>query len=108
MTDARPHEIAECDSARLVRWQRYFAPTPDRNMCDVLVCHGNVIRWTRIRALGADTRGWANMDCGNASLTIIAVRPDGIVRPAMFGVVGADPGEEADVERAGAGGAGRR
>jgi serine/threonine-protein phosphatase PGAM5 len=91
MAGEKPHEVAECDSARLLQWERYFKPTPDRDTYDVLVCHGNVIRWTWMRAVGADTRGWASMDCGNASLTIVAVRPDGSIRPVMYSDVGHIP-----------------
>lgn len=88
MAGEKPHEVAECDSMRSVQWRRYFAPTPERDTYDVLVCHGNVIRWTWMRAVGADTKGWASMDCGNASLTIVAVRPDGTIRPVMYSDVG--------------------
>jgi serine/threonine-protein phosphatase PGAM5 len=91
MARETPHELAECDSARRVQWERYFQPTPERDTFDVLVCHGNVIRWTMMRALGADTKGWINLDCGNASLTIIAVRPDGTIRPVMYSDVGHIP-----------------
>jgi len=45
-----------------------FVPTPDRDTYDVLVCHGNVIRWTLMRTLGADTKDWANQDLAMAPL----------------------------------------
>ena len=94
MAGEKPQDIAECDSARAVNWSRYFAPTPDRDTYDVLVCHGNVIRWTWTRAMGADTKEWLNLDCGNASLTIIAVRPNGTLRPVMYSDVGHIPVEK--------------
>ena len=81
-------DIVACDSLRLVQWQRYFKPTPERDTFDVLVCHGNIIRWTFLRALDADTKFWAKLDIGNASLTIIAIRADGTVRPVMYSDVG--------------------
>ena len=94
MAGEKPWDVAECDSARQVQWERYFAPTPDRDTYDVLVCHGNVIRWTLMRALGADTKDWLNLDCGHASLTIISIRPDGKIRPVMYSDVGHIPVEK--------------
>jgi serine/threonine-protein phosphatase PGAM5 len=94
MAEEKPWDVAECDSARAVSWVRYFAPTPERDTYDVLVCHGNVIRWAWTRAMGADTREWANLDCGNASLTIVAIRSNGTIRPAMYSDVGHVPVEK--------------
>jgi len=93
-SEQAPGELAECDSARAVQWERYFQPTPERDTFDVLVCHGNVIRWTIMRAMGADTRGWLALDCGHCSLTIVAVRPDGSIRPVMYSDVGHIPVEK--------------
>jgi serine/threonine-protein phosphatase PGAM5 len=91
MTSEKPADVTACDSARAVAWQRYFVPTPARDTYDVLVCHGNVIRWTLMRALGADTKLWSNQDIGNCSLSIIAVRPDGTIRMVMYSDVGHVP-----------------
>ena len=91
LTGLSAHEIAECDSMRGVAWRKWFVPTPDRDTYDVLVCHGNVIRWTLMRALGADTKNWSAQDSGNGSLTIIAVRPDGSTRLVMYSDVGHIP-----------------
>jgi serine/threonine-protein phosphatase PGAM5 len=56
---------------------RYFRPSPERDSTEVLVCHGNVIRWLTCRALGADPKLWLGMSVANCSLTIIQVRPNG-------------------------------
>ncbi len=93
-SEQEPGELAQCDSARAVQWQRYFAPTPDRDTYDVLVCHGNVIRWTLMKTVGADVKNWLNLDSGNCSLTIIAVRPDGSTRLVMYSDVGHIPTEK--------------
>jgi len=94
MASEKPQDVAECDSLRAVNWTRYFSPTPERDTYDVLVCHGNVIRWTWMRAMGADTKEWANLDCGNASITIISVRPNGSMRAVMYSDVGHIPVEK--------------
>jgi broad specificity phosphatase PhoE len=84
MSNHTAGEIAECDSARAIAWRRYFTPTPDADTHDVLVWHGNGIRWTVARALGMDTRSWTRMDIANCGLTVIAVRPDGSTRLVMY------------------------
>lgn len=88
MAQVTPAEVSECDSARVVQWARYFTPTPEHDTHDVLVCHGNVIRWTLLRAVGADPANWHQHDVGNGSVTVIAVRPDGSVRVAAYSDTG--------------------
>ena len=39
-------------------------------------------------ALDADLKGWRAMEIANASLTVIAVRPDGTTRLVLFSDVG--------------------
>jgi broad specificity phosphatase PhoE len=46
---------------------------------EVLVCHGNIIRYFACRALGASPELWANSDVYNCGLTIIWVRSTGQV-----------------------------
>jgi serine/threonine-protein phosphatase PGAM5 len=57
-----------------------MVPTPDADRHDILVCHGNVIRWFVSRALNGDPRRWPWMEIANGSITILAVRPDGTTR----------------------------
>jgi broad specificity phosphatase PhoE len=83
-----PVEIALCESKLDSAWTRYFRPSPEADTHDVVVCHGNVIRWFVARALGCDPRRWLTMDIGNASLTIVAVRADGTSRLVMYSDVG--------------------
>jgi serine/threonine-protein phosphatase PGAM5 len=81
-------EVALCDSNFAIAWRRYMTPTPAADRFDVLVCHGNVIRAFVSRAVSGDPRHWLQMDIGNASLTVLAVRPDGTPRLVMFSDVG--------------------
>ncbi len=94
MAAEKPQDLAACDSARAVAWQRYFTPTPDRDTYDLLVWHGNGIRWTLMRAVGADVKNWLNLDSGNCSLTIVAVRSDGSTRLVLYSDVGHIPWEK--------------
>ncbi|HTR96612.1 MAG TPA: histidine phosphatase family protein [Candidatus Acidoferrales bacterium] len=88
MRDETPESIALCDEHRAAAWARYVVPTPEADTHDLLVCHGNVIRWMVTKAVGGDVRHWASMDIANASLTILAVRADGSVRLVMYSDVG--------------------
>lgn len=88
MADESPEELAACDAARAAAWERWFRPTPERDTFDLLVCHGNVIRWILYRAIGADPTGWASADIAHASITIVAVRADGSVRLVAFSDAG--------------------
>jgi serine/threonine-protein phosphatase PGAM5 len=86
--DMETEDAGRCDSTLAAAWARYVRPSPAADARDLLVCHGNVIRWLVCRALGADTGRWRHMDIGNASLTVIAVRSDGTTRLVTFSDVG--------------------
>jgi serine/threonine-protein phosphatase PGAM5 len=82
-TDLEADASADADLA--AAWTRYVRPlTTPGDEHDVLVSHGNVIRWFVARTLGADPTHWTRMDIANCSLTVIAVRPDGTARLVLF------------------------
>jgi serine/threonine-protein phosphatase PGAM5 len=91
MKNHKPEEIALCESNLQAAWAKYVRPSPDADAHDVLVCHGNVIRWFVSKALGMDTKRWSAMDIGNASLTVIAVRADGSTKLILYSDVGHIP-----------------
>ena len=82
-----PDDIARCDARMAAAWERYLTPSPDADRHDILVCHANVIRWMVSRALGEPSH-WSAMEIAHASLTILAVHPDGTVRLVTFSDVG--------------------
>lgn len=109
MTPALTREIRECtpptaradimarqraggpDSCRAtldLAWARYFRPSPARDSVEVLVCHGNVIRYLVGRAIGLDPMLWLNMTIGNCSVSVVQVRGDGAMRLLALGDVG--------------------
>jgi serine/threonine-protein phosphatase PGAM5 len=61
-------------------WARYARPTPTASRNDVLVCHGNIIRWLVCKALGVDPKQWTRMVAANCAVTVIVIRPDGSAR----------------------------
>jgi serine/threonine-protein phosphatase PGAM5 len=89
-----PKEMAACLTNLEAAWAKYFRGSPEHDTHDILICHGNVIRWFVNRALANDVRHWTSLDIGNASLTVIAVRPDGTTRLVMFSDVGHLPVEK--------------
>ena len=92
--DHTPAEFAACDANLQAAWEKYVRPSPERDTHDVLVCHGNVIRWFASKSVKNDTRNWSAMDIGNASITVIAVRADGTTRLVMYSDVGHLPVEK--------------
>ena len=84
----RPSPPAQADScaARIDGdFARYFRPSPERDSTEVLVCHGNVIRWLVCRAMGADPKLWLSMSPANCSLTVIQVRANGTFKITAVG-----------------------
>jgi serine/threonine-protein phosphatase PGAM5 len=72
-------------------FEKFAAPPIDGDRHDVLVCHGNVIRYFVTKALGADTRIWPSFGVANASLTIVRVRKDGSMQVMAVGDAGHIP-----------------
>lgn len=91
MANHTAQEIAECDAQVAAAWSKYFTATPEADTYDVLVAHGNVIRYLVSRAVGLDPKEWARFDIGNCSLTVVQVLPNGSTRLAIYGDVGHIP-----------------
>lgn len=82
----------------------FFKPATAGDQSDMLVCHGNVIRYLVARARGADPATWGEMSVGNASITTIRIEADGRFSVVSVGDAGHVPlnlrtGTHADVER---------
>ena len=77
MAGLEPGDADSCAARIDADFARYFRPSPERDSTEVLVCHGNVIRWLTCRALGADPKLWLGMSLANCSLTVIQVRSNG-------------------------------
>jgi serine/threonine-protein phosphatase PGAM5 len=90
MAEEKPEDLAAC-SAQLERLApRLLAPLPGGSPArrELVVAHGNVIRWLVTRALGVDTTAWLSMSIGHASVTTIAIDGKGAVRILAVGDVG--------------------
>lgn len=69
-----------------------FVPSPDAaDRHDLVVCHGNIIRYLVAKVLRVDPMAWLQMSISNCSLTIVRVTPDGRMKLDAFGDYGHIP-----------------
>lgn len=61
------------------------AHEPPRVVTEIVVCHGNVIRYCVLRALQLPPEAWLRTAAWNCSMTTLEVRPDGGVSLHAFG-----------------------
>jgi serine/threonine-protein phosphatase PGAM5 len=90
-TQISPIEAVQCQSRLDTAFKTYFAPAKNADENDILVAHGNVIRFFVTKALGVDSRAWLGMSVAHASLTVIRVKPDGSFTVLAVGDVGHIP-----------------
>jgi serine/threonine-protein phosphatase PGAM5 len=60
----------------------------DNDEFEIIVCHGNVIRYFFCRALQLPPEAWLRMQTLNCSITYIVIRPNGMVSARMMGDIG--------------------
>jgi len=85
-------ELIECKANLENAFQDIFVPSPDSNdRNDIIVCHGNVIRYFVTKVLNVDPMSWLQMSITNCSLTIIRVLPDGTMKLDTFSDYGHIP-----------------
>jgi serine/threonine-protein phosphatase PGAM5 len=84
-------EQRACQETLDKAFAQYFSPAQNEEQGDVLVCHGNVIRYFVMKALGVDSKAWISMSLGHASLTVIQVTPTATFRVLSVGDVGHIP-----------------
>jgi serine/threonine-protein phosphatase PGAM5 len=84
-------ERAACTKQLERAFAQFFAPVQDARRNDILVAHGNVIRYLTMKALKVDSAAWIGMSVAHASLTVIEVRSDGLARVLAVGDSGHIP-----------------
>ncbi len=84
-------ERAACAKQLDQAFAEFFTPAKGASRNDILVAHGNVIRYLVTKALKVDTRAWLGMSVPHASLTVIQVQPDGSTRVLAVGDSGHIP-----------------
>ena len=102
--DDSEEDMAAC-AARLDQvFAEHFKPALGQPRAELLVCHGNVIRYLVTKALHVDPKAWLEMSVGHVSLSTIRVFPDGTMQLIAAGDVGHLPpnlqtGANGDPER---------
>ncbi|KAF7992006.1 hypothetical protein HCN44_010826 [Aphidius gifuensis] len=80
------------DGARIeAAFRKYFYradPSQEKDSYELLVCHGNVIRYFVCRALQFPPEGWLRLSINNGSITWITIRPSGRVSLRVYGESG--------------------
>jgi serine/threonine-protein phosphatase PGAM5 len=85
MAKTDPKELSECVDNLEKAFREFFISSPDANdRNDIIVCHGNVIRYFVTKVLKVDTMSWLQMSITNCSLTIIRITPDGTMKLDAF------------------------
>jgi serine/threonine-protein phosphatase PGAM5 len=56
---------------------RYFAAEEHKEAYDVLVCHGNILRYLICRALQVPPQAWINADIHNCGISEVLIETDG-------------------------------
>jgi serine/threonine-protein phosphatase PGAM5 len=84
-------EQAACAKRLDAAFAENFRPAIGTEKADLIVAHGNVIRFFVTKALGVDTRAWFRMSVAHASITTIRVQPDGSMTVLAVGDVGHIP-----------------
>jgi len=79
----RKEDRARADDA----WSRYFR-TSRADRFEILVCHGNLIRYFVCRALHTPVIRWTRMNSNHCSLTRILIRDTGAVRVVSYNETG--------------------
>jgi serine/threonine-protein phosphatase PGAM5 len=90
--DEVTRERTACGKQLDQAFAEFFTAAKGAKRNDILVAHGNVIRYLVMKALNTDTRAWLGMSVAHASLTVIQVQPDGSARVLAVGDSGHIPG----------------
>ena len=92
MKDETESELNKCKENIEKAFEKYFITSPDeKDRHDLIVCHGNVIRYFVTKVLKVDTMSWLQMSITNCSLTMISIRPDGTMKLDTFSDYGHIP-----------------
>jgi len=88
MQDLEEGEAAACEQQLDKAFTEFFKPSMEGPKHEILVCHGNAIRYLVTKILGVDTHAWLGMGIGHASITVVQARPDGSLKLLSYADVG--------------------
>ena len=70
-------EMEEGFAQAQAAWEQYFTPTRGKDRHEVIVCHGNLMRYFVMRALMVPPEAWCNTDLYNCGISEITINTDG-------------------------------
>jgi serine/threonine-protein phosphatase PGAM5 len=92
MEGETPEELENCTDNLDAAFSKYFIPSSDEeDQNDIIVCHGNVIRYFVTKVLKVETMSWLQMTTGNCGLTVVRIKPDGSMKLVSFNDMGHIP-----------------
>jgi len=92
MERENPEDLKICTDKLDSAFSKYFIPSPDEeDKHDIIVCHGNVIRYFVTKILKVETMSWLQMTMGNCGLTLVRINPDGSMKLVSFNDMGHIP-----------------
>lgn len=68
-------------------YYQLFRPAKESNVHELIICHGNIIRYLITRALKIDPATWAYLSVDNCSLSQIVIGPNNIPSEGQFGEI---------------------
>jgi serine/threonine-protein phosphatase PGAM5 len=84
--------LAKTKSRMNRAFKKYFKPFKGKGeRHEVLICHGNIIRYLVIKTLGVDTVKWLNFDILQCSISTVRIDDNGTPRLITFGEIGHVP-----------------
>ncbi len=87
-----PEELKNCTDNLDAAFSNYLIPSPgEEDQNDIIVCHGNVIRYFVTKVLKVETMSWLQMTTGNCGLTVVRIKPDGSMKLVSFNDMGHIP-----------------
>ncbi len=87
-----PDNLEECTDQLETAFSEYFIPSPDeQDRNDIIVAHGNAIRYLVTKVLKVDTMSWLQMTTGNGGLTVVLINSDGSMKLISFNDMGHIP-----------------
>jgi broad specificity phosphatase PhoE len=75
--DTTIKEIEEGFAQAQAAWEKYFIPARGKDRNDIIVCHGNLMRYFVMRALQVPAEAWNNTDLYNCCINEIVIKNDG-------------------------------
>lgn len=75
------------EHARIV-FDRYFKRALGEDKTEVIVSHGNLIRYLVLRVLQVSPQAWINMEINNCGISQVVIKPDGEMKLISYNDVG--------------------